>query len=217
MDFYDILKQSRLISIIRGVDSPEQLELALEAVYAGGIRLAEITFDSTGKRSDDITAEWIGKAVRTMEGKMLIGAGTVLNANQVELTKRAGGGFIISPDMNPDVIRKTKEEGLISIPAAMTVSEIIAADRFGADYIKIFPANAVGGSDFFRAIAGPLPGLRLLAVSGVTPDNAEEYLKAGAYGFGIGSGIVNASLCKDGDYKSIEQNARRFFCACAGK
>ena len=215
-NFESMINETRLIAIIRGIGS-EHLAPVLDAIYAGGVRLAEITYDSTGVRSDEETARWIAEAAERMEGKMYIGAGTVLKDRQVELTEHAGGSFIISPNMDREVIRKTKALGMFSIPAAMTVSEIVEADRAGADYIKVFPADAIGGAAFFRAVRAPLPGIRLLAVSGVTPENAGEYLRAGAYGFGIGSGIVNAALCKAENYRQIEENARRFSDACAGK
>ena len=214
--FESILNETRLIAIIRGIGA-EHLEPVLDAIYAGGVRLAEITYDSTGVRSDSETAEWIAEAAKRMEGKMYIGAGTVIRESQVEQTQKAGGRFIISPNMNPAVIHKTKSLGLVSIPAVMTVSEIVEADCAGADYIKVFPANAIGGVRFFQAVRAPLPGVKLLAVSGITPENAGEYLRAGAYGFGIGSGIVNTALCKAGDYQQIEENARRFSNICSEK
>jgi 2-dehydro-3-deoxyphosphogluconate aldolase/(4S)-4-hydroxy-2-oxoglutarate aldolase len=217
MNFADILWQKRLILIIRGIQNEEQLKSSLEAVYEGGIRLAEITYDSTGTRSDETTAAWIKTAVEQMSGRMLIGAGTVLTPKQAELTEQAGGAFIISPNMDTEVIAKTKQLGLVSIPAAMTVSEIVCADRAGADYIKVFPTSVIGGCDFFRAVAGPLPSIKLLAVSGISLEEVGDYLRAGAYGFGIGSAIVNGALCRDGNYAQIEQNARLFAQACERK
>lgn len=214
LDFDETIRKTRLIAIIRGAEAG-QIGAVMDALWAGGVRLAEITYDSTGKTGAAETADMIGVAARRMEGKMLVGAGTVLTEEQVELTESAGGKFIISPNMDVTVIKKTKACGLVSIPAAMTVSEIVTADRAGADYIKIFPANAVGGCNFFKAVKGPLPAIRLLAVSGVTPENVGDYLRAGAFGFGIGSGIVSSALCKEGNYRQIEENARRYAVACA--
>ena len=197
--------EEKIITIVRGVAKEDLIPLA-EAMYKGGIRLLEITY---GKASDEETAENIAMLCKHFEGKMLIGAGTVLTKKQVELTKNAGGKFIISPDTNTEVIAYTKELGLISMPGAMTPSEIMTAYNAGADFVKLFPASAMG-ADYIKAIKAPLSHINLLAVGGVDLNNMEEYYNAGACGFGLGSNIVNHTLIKNKDYDAITKSAEAY-------
>ena len=189
-----ILKE-KVIVIVRGVAREDLLPFA-EAVYRGGIRLLECTFDATGTVTDEQIADNIKMLVDHFGDKMLIGAGTVLTEKQVELVKSVGGKFIISPDTNPDIIRKTKEMGLVSIPGAFTPSEAAAAHRAGADFVK--------------DVKAPLSHIRFLAVGGVNADNMAEYHNAGALGFGIGSDIVNKKHIADGNFTAIEASARKY-------
>ncbi|MBQ8402355.1 MAG: bifunctional 4-hydroxy-2-oxoglutarate aldolase/2-dehydro-3-deoxy-phosphogluconate aldolase, partial [Clostridia bacterium] len=179
-DFHTTLTQTRLIAILRGIPG-ELLPDVLDRLYDGGVRLAEITFDAAGILPMEETAAQIAMAARRMDGKMHIGAGTVLTAEQTELTKNAGGTFIISPHTDPRLIAETKKQGLFSLPGAMTVSEIVTAHRAGADYIKVFPAGSLG-ADFIKQVHGPLPHVKLLAVSGVSLADVPAYLAAGAAG-----------------------------------
>jgi len=211
-DFNKLFNETKVVAILRGVPS-EKLTKVLDALYEGGIRLAEITYDSTGETPADMTAADIGKAVKYTEGRMLIGAGTVLNEEQVKLTAAAGGRFIISPDTNPEIIKATKNAGLLSLPGAMTVTEVCSALAAGADFVKLFPANVLGPS-FVKAVLAPMKGAKLIAVSGVSPENIPEYLKAGCVGFGIGSNIVSSAAVASDDYKSITDSARKFVEAC---
>ena len=144
---------------------------------------------------------------------MLIGAGTVTRESQLELTRFAGGSFVISPNTDAALIRRARRLGLASIPRAMTVSEIVAATEAGADYVKLFPAGVLGPG-FVRSVLSPLKGARLLAVSGVSVDAIPEYLAAGCAGFGVGGAIVNRRLCEEGRLDIIRANARSFADAC---
>lgn len=211
-DITTLLQETKIIAILRGV--PEgKLSRTLQALYDGGIRLAEITFDATGTISACETARQIEYAAASMNGKMLIGAGTVTSKEQIYCAAQAGASFLISPHTDPELIRKTKEMGLCSIPGAMTVSEIVAAHKAGADYIKLFPASQLG-PDFIRQVASPLPHIRMLAVSGVTPENIPTYLHSGAVGFGIGKDIVNSALCKSDAFDTIRDRAAQYIRAC---
>ncbi|MEE1278875.1 MAG: bifunctional 4-hydroxy-2-oxoglutarate aldolase/2-dehydro-3-deoxy-phosphogluconate aldolase [Acutalibacteraceae bacterium] len=202
-----ILKE-KVIVIVRGVAREDLLPFA-EAVYRGGIRLLECTFDATGTVTDEQIADNIKMLVDHFGDKMLIGAGTVLTEKQVELVKSVGGKFIISPDTNPDIIRKTKEMGLVSIPGAFTPSEAAAAHRAGADFVKLFPIGKLGAG-YLKDVKAPLSHIRFLAVGGVNADNMAEYHNAGALGFGIGSDIVNKKHIADGNFTAIEASARKY-------
>ena len=197
----------KLIVIVRGVKKDNLIPLA-EAMYLGGVRLLEITFSANGSTSDEETADNIRMLAEHFDGRMLIGAGTVLNERQVCLTAEAGGRFIISPDVNEAVIKKTRELGLVSMPGALTPTEIQTAHKAGADFIKLFPCDAFG-TGYIKAVSAPLSHVRLLAVGGVNLDNIPDFLKAGVYGFGMGSNIVNKKMVEDGDFEAITALAKK--------
>ena len=202
------IEESKIIVIVRGVEREKLIPLA-QAMYDGGIRLVEFTYDASGKISDEEIAENIQMVSEHFAGKMVIGAGTVLTEKQVELTQKAGGKFIISPDTYPEVIKKTKELGLVSIPGAFSPTEISMAKRLGADFVKVFPVNYLG-SRYIKDLKAPLSNVKLLAVGGITADNLCEYLDAGASGVGIGSGVVNKVKIAENDWASITEFAKKY-------
>ncbi len=197
------IEKEKLIVILRNVEEKQLLPLS-EALYRGGIRLMEITYDASGAVSDETVANQIRLLSNHWNGKMLIGAGTVLTEKQAELTRRAGGLFIISPNTDVSVIRKTNELGMISIPGALTPTEIQTAHCAGADFVKLFPMEAMGAS-YLKAVKAPLSHIKFLAVGGIDCNNMQEYLKAGAIGFGIGSSIIRKDLLKEENYAAITE------------
>ena len=173
-----IVRDKKIIAIIRGITGDALLKTA-EAVLRGGIELIEVTFDQTGTISAEQTGCDIKMLCEKLGDRMHIGAGTVLTREQVKLTHDAGGEFIISPDVNEEVIRYTKELSMLSMPGAMTPSEIRFAYDCGADFVKVFPCVSLG-SGYIKAVSAPLSHIPLLAVGGVTPDNMDEFFSAGA-------------------------------------
>ena len=208
MNIKDDLLREKLIVIVRGVQSDKLIPLA-QAVYDGGIRFLEITYSADGKVSDSETASNIKSLVEHFGDKMHIGAGTVLTEEQVLLTKAAGGKFIISPDADIDIIKKTKEMDLISIPGAFTASEIKQAYKAGADFVKLFPITQMG-PDYVKAIKAPLSHIPLLAVGGVDISNMNEFLEAGVCGFGIGTNITNKKMIEENDFEGITALAKEY-------
>lgn len=204
----DTILKEKIIVIVRGIGREKLLQFA-EAAYKGGIRLLECTFDATGNTPDETIAANIEILAKHFEGKMLIGAGTVLTEKQVELTKNAGGKFIISPDTCPEVIKETKKLGLVSIPGAFTPSEAVIAYKAGADFVKLFPITSMGPK-YLKDIKAPLSHIKFLAVGGINADNITEYLSVGACGVGIGSDIANKKLIEANNFDVIEENARRY-------
>ena len=202
------LLNQKIVVIVRGCGSEKLIPLA-EAVYKGGIRFLEITYSADGSVSDKETAENIKKLTEYFSGRMHIGAGTVLNEKQVELTKAAGGEFIISPDTDVAVIKKTKELGLVSMPGALTPSEIKKAYNAGADFVKLFPISQMG-ADYVKAVKAPLSNIRLLAVGGINVDNMAEYIKAGVCGFGIGTNITDKKMLAENDFEGITALTRKY-------
>ena len=204
----DLIKNEHLIVIVRGVKSEQLIPLA-EAMYAGGVRLLEVTYSADGRVSDEETAKNIGALVRHFGDRMQIGAGTVLTVKQVALTAAAGGKYIISPNGNPAVIRATRDAGLLSIPAAYTPTEIEAAYECGADFVKLFPVTALGPA-YVKAVRGPLSHIPLLAVGGVDLSNLADYAKAGVSGFGIGGNIIDKKMLANNDYPAITELAKQY-------
>lgn len=202
------IEKEKIIAIVRGVESEKLIPFA-EAVYAGGIRLLEITYSADGSVSDEETAKNIQKLSEQFDGRMHIGAGTVLKEKQVELTKSAGGRFIISPDTYPEVIRKTRELDMVSIPGALTPSEIQSAHRAGADFVKVFPVTNMG-IEYLKAVKAPLSHIKLIAVGGINEKNMSDYIDAGICGFGIGSNIVNKKMIEEENFEEITNLAKKY-------
>ncbi len=207
------LEKEKIIVIVRGYTGETLLSLA-EAMYRGGIRFLEVTYDHGGTYSAEQTAGDIAMLSRHFAGRMHIGAGTVLTTEEVEMTYQAGGEYIISPNVNVDVIRKTRALGMLSMPGAFTPSEVVIAHDAGADFVKLFPVDALGAS-YVKALKAPLCHIKMLAVGGVNEGNLKAYLNAGASGFGIGSNIVNKKMIAEGDFEGITTLAREFVAALA--
>ncbi len=202
------IEKNKIVVIVRGV-AKEKLIPLVRAMYDGGIRLVECTYDASGKISDEEIASNIKMLCDYFKDKMIIGAGTVLSEKQVKLTAEAGGKFIISPDTNLEIIDFSKKCGLVSIPGALTPSEVAAAVRYGADFIKVFPIDLFGAK-YIKTLKAPLSHARLLAVNGITAYNMNEYLSAGAVGVGVGSGIVNKKMIENNDFAGITKLAKEY-------
>lgn len=200
--------ERKLIAIVRGVAKEKLIPLA-QALYDGGIRLLEVTYSANKSVSDEETAERIRMLAEEFKGKLYIGAGTVLTKEQVKLTHKAGGQFIISPNVSKSVIKTTAKLGMISMPGALTPSEATDAVDYGADYVKLFPATNLGPS-YVKAVRAPLSNIKFLAVGGIDENNMADYLKVGISGFGIGTNIVNQKMIDAEDYASITELAKKY-------
>ena len=202
----DLIEKEKIIAIVRGAE-PEQCEAVAKALYAGGIRLMEITYDQKRPESWQATANTIGALAREYEGRMFVGAGTVTSPELVELTAKAGGAFIISPDTDVAVIKKTRELGLVSMPGAMTPSEIKTAHNAGADFVKLVPVGSLGAG-YLKAVKAPLSHIKIMAVGGVNEENAAEFLKAGAAGLGVGGNLAKKAWIEAGEYDRLTAAAK---------
>ena len=202
------LREKKLISIVRGAPTEKITKIA-DAIYRGGFRFMEITFDQSGKTPHAVTAEQTRIVREAFDGRLHVGTGTIMTEAQLKLAAEAGAEYIISPNVDTAIIRATKAAGLLSIPGAFTPSEIAAAHRAGADFVKIFPADCFD-LHYFKAIRAPINHIPLLAVSGVTPENLDDYLNAGMAGAGIGSILVTKADVANEDYDAIAQRAARY-------
>lgn len=174
-----------LVSIIRGV-TPGEAEAIGDGLYEGGIRMIEVPLNSPEPfKSIELLARRFGD-------RALVGAGTVLSAEDVRRVKDAGGRIIVSPDTNVDVIAAAAQAGLVSSPGYFTPSEAFAALRAGAHVLKLFPAEGAAPSVLKAQLAVLPEGVRVMAVGGIKPDNMRPWLEAGAIGFGLGSGLYKA-------------------------
>lgn len=204
------LGETKVVAIIRGMDPDVCLKLA-ESYLSGGIRLVEVTFDQTGdpKRTVDAIA-----AIRREFAKdMHVGAGTVLTDTQLQSVIDIGGEFMVTPNVNPRLIGTASAAGLATMPGAFTPSEIVIAHEAGADVVKIFPVRSLG-PQYVKDVLAPLKHIRLMAVGGVNPDNAADYLKAGCVGVGASGSLVNKEWIDAGEWAKIAAEARRFISNC---
>ncbi|MUB65784.1 bifunctional 4-hydroxy-2-oxoglutarate aldolase/2-dehydro-3-deoxy-phosphogluconate aldolase [Hungatella hathewayi] len=199
MTTFDKILAGGIITIIRGL-SPDCAEKTVEAIHAGGLHLAEITFDQTAPPK--ITADIIRTLSRQFEGKVLIGAGTVMTLEQLHAAYNAGAAYIISPNADSSVIRETKRLGLLSMPGAYTATEVARCYAEGADIVKVFPSDSAGPG-YIKALRGPLHHIPLAAVGGVNLDNIRDFFDAGACCVGIGSNIVSKQAVQAGDFDRI--------------
>lgn len=198
----------KLIAIVRGVYGEDCVKLA-KALYDGGIELMEVTFDQSKPEELSCTSDTIRQLVACLGDKMAFGAGTVTSVEMLELAKNAGARFIVSPDTNEAVIKATVAGGMVSMPGAMTSTEILTAHSCGADFVKVFPTSSLGTA-YLKAIRGPINHVRLLAVGGVNEKNIGEFIRAGADGAGVGGNLVNKEWIANGEFDKITALAKEF-------
>ena len=202
------IKEHKIIAIIRNVNEEKLIPLC-QALYDGGIRMVEVTYSANAKVSDKQTAAQIKMLASYFQGKLYIGAGTVITKKQVAYTKKAGGKFIISPNTDKRIIKATKRKGMVSIPGALTPSEALSAKQYGADFVKLFPINNLG-VDYYKAVSAPLSHIDFLAVGGISPKNMKVYLNSNISGFGIGSNMINKTLIENDDWAAITRLAQSY-------
>ncbi|GAA3014241.1 bifunctional 4-hydroxy-2-oxoglutarate aldolase/2-dehydro-3-deoxy-phosphogluconate aldolase [Tetragenococcus solitarius] len=210
----EYIEKNKIIAIVRGTYG-ENLVNLVSALEEGGVKLVEVTFDQSDPECLMKTSEAITTLVEKFTGKMKIGAGTVLNEEQVETAYHAGAEYIISPNTNQQVIKKTKELKLVSIPGALTPSEILEAHETGADFVKIFPAGA-HNLKYIKDIRGPINHVKILATAGVTPDNLEDYLNVGFSGAGISGYLTDQKLIAAGQFDVLTEHAKEMMAIANG-
>ena len=197
--------EHKIVAILRGCNPANIVEIS-QALYEGGIRLLEITLNSPG------ALDAIQQVAARFGDRMVIGAGTVLTVEEVKAAVTAGARFVLSPSLDVELIRFTRELGAVSVPGALTATEILTAYRAGANIVKVFPASV--GPAYFRDIRGPLPQIPLMPTGGVNLDNIREFRKAGAVAFGVGSALVPASQGVDlGELRELTARAAGYVAA----
>lgn len=191
-----------IVAVVRAAD-PGPLVEVVRALADGGVTVAEVTF--TVPNALDVIRE----AKRQLGGRVLLGAGTVLDPETARAALLAGAEFVVSPAVNLDVIRVCRRYDKLVMPGAFTPTEILAAWEAGADVVKVFPAEVVGPA-FFRAMRGPLPQVKLMPTGGVDLTTAAEFLKAGAVCLGVGGQLVDPKAVAAGDFARIRELAGKY-------
>jgi 2-dehydro-3-deoxyphosphogluconate aldolase / (4S)-4-hydroxy-2-oxoglutarate aldolase len=201
----EVIARIRELAIIPAVraSNDEDALFAAEAVSRGGIPIVELTM--TVPKANELIAHLVKK-----HPHMVVGAGTVLDLETARACLAAGAKFITSPGLDPEIVRFAVQAGVTVIPGVMTPSEIIAAVKAGADFVKIFPSSQLGGVDYLHALKAPFPNVSFIAAGGVNQQTAGDYLAAGATAVGIGKDLIppRAITIREADW--IEELARRY-------
>jgi 2-dehydro-3-deoxyphosphogluconate aldolase/(4S)-4-hydroxy-2-oxoglutarate aldolase len=201
-----LIKRDRLVVIGRGIRTEVLVQAALACAEAG-VTLLESTFDHTAADPVRENAGRIAALVKALDGRIRIGAGTVLTSEEVRAAHDAGAEYIISPDSDDAVVAETKRLGMVSIPGAMTPTEVAHAWKIGADMVKLFPADDLG-YPFIQNLRGPLGHIPLMATGGVNPVSIPEFLKLGVTAVGTGVSILKRDLIEKEDYDGIRALAK---------
>jgi 2-dehydro-3-deoxyphosphogluconate aldolase / (4S)-4-hydroxy-2-oxoglutarate aldolase len=197
----ELIRDTGIIAIIRAQRS-EMLISAADAIRQGGVSVVEVTMTTPGALA-------IISQAATQFGKVLFGAGTVLDAESARAAILAGAGFIVSPHIDLGTIALCNRYGIPVIPGGYTPTELLSARQAGADLIKLFPAD-VGGPKLVKAILAPLPQLELVPTGGVDLNNAAEFIRAGAAALGVGSSLISQALLDSGDMNELTRRAAGF-------
>ena len=196
------LDDSGVVAVLRGVPADQLIEIA-EALREGGVTAVEITADTPD------VADLIGEVAGSFDDEVVIGTGTVLDSETARTTLMAGAEFVVSPSLHEDVIETCNRYGAVSAPGVMTPTEAVRGYEAGADFVKVFPAKTVGPAHL-GAMKGPLGQIPMMPTGGVSPDNAADYIDAGAFAVGAGGALVDYDAAERGDYESITETAREF-------
>lgn len=207
MPILEQVRQHKIVAAMRGV-SQGQIAAAAQALYDGGIRLLEITFDQKDPDRIGKTQALIQAVKDQLGDRAGIGAGTVLTPEEAEAAAQAGAQFLLAPNLDGAVIRKAKELGLGVIPGAFTPTEIVQAYQMGADLVKVFPAGSLG-LGYLKALKGPLGQIPLLPMGGVDQKNLLDFLTV-SEGVGIGSNLVDLSLIRQEKWDDLAAWAKQY-------
>lgn len=201
------IEDHKTLVICRGIYGDDLLRL-ITALHAGGIMMAEVTFD----QADPSAISKTGQAIKMLKENfpdMKIGSGTVTCVEHVVATKEAGGEFCLSPNVNLEVIKKSKELGLVSIPGALTPTEILQAHDTGADIVKVFPAGWLG-LKYLKDVKGPINHVKFMAAAGVNEENYADFLKAGYCSAGISGRLLDKEMIAQENYAELTRRAQVF-------
>jgi 2-dehydro-3-deoxyphosphogluconate aldolase/(4S)-4-hydroxy-2-oxoglutarate aldolase len=197
-----------VVPVVR-TSSAESAIRAIEAVYRGGIRAAEITMTVPG------AIKALEKLADAFGDKLVLGAGTVLDPETARMCMLAGAEFFVTPALNVKTIEMAKRYSKIIMPGALTPTEIVTAWEAGADFVKVFPCGAMGGAKYIKALKAPLPQVEMVPTGGVSLENTADFLRAGAAAVAVGAELIDAKAIGEGRYEVFEERARQFLAEVA--
>jgi len=196
------ITKTGVIPVIRA-QSADEAAAAIAAIQKGGVSVLEITMTVPG------AVELIREVARRATDA-LVGAGTVLDPKAARACIDAGARFVVSPTLNLDTIAACREAGIAVLPGALTPTEVLTAWNAGADFVKVFPANALGGASYLKSLKAPLPQVKLVPTGGVNLQTAKDFIKAGASALGVGADLVDLQALRRGEAETITERARKF-------
>jgi 2-dehydro-3-deoxyphosphogluconate aldolase/(4S)-4-hydroxy-2-oxoglutarate aldolase len=197
-----------VVPVVR-TSSAESAILAIEAVYRGGIRAAEITMTVPG------AVKALEKLADAFGDKLVLGAGTVLDPETARICMLAGAQFFVTPALNVKTIEMAKRYSKVIMPGALTPTEVVTAWEAGADFVKVFPCGALGGAKYIKALKAPLPHIEMVPTGGVSLETTADFLKAGAAAVAVGAELIDAKTISEGRYDVFEERARQFLAEVA--
>ena len=197
------IRATGLIPVVRA-ESADLAMRAVEAIKAGGVDVLEVTMTVPG------AIDVIAKLAATFGAEVVIGAGTVLDPDTANKCVQAGAQFIVSPALNEETIAFCRRNDVGVFLGALTPTEVVRAWNAGADAVKVFPAGAVGGASYLKALKAPLPQIELVPTGGVSLKTAADFIKAGAMALGVGSDLVDTKALREGRDEVIAERARQF-------
>jgi 2-dehydro-3-deoxyphosphogluconate aldolase/(4S)-4-hydroxy-2-oxoglutarate aldolase len=202
----DRIREIGIVPVVRATSASEALD-AVEAIRAGGIPILEITLTVPG------AVKIIADLASRMSDDTLIGAGTVLDADSAQACIDAGARFVVSPLLDIPTIELCRRLGVAVFPGALTPTEIVTAWKAGANAVKVFPANALGGATYLKSIKAPLPQIELIPTGGVSLKNVADFIAAGAFALGVGADLVDLAALRRGEANAITEKARQYVAA----
>ena len=192
-----------IIPVVRAQSADEAMQ-AIDAIRAGGISILEITMTVPG------AVGVIEEVAKRYGDDALVGAGTVLDGETARACILAGARFVVSPSLNLETISVCRRYGVAVMPGALTPTEVVQAWSAGADFVKVFPAGAVGGASYIKSLKAPLPQIELVPTGGVSLKTAADFIKAGASALGVGADLVDLKAIREGQHNLITERAREF-------
>jgi 2-dehydro-3-deoxyphosphogluconate aldolase / (4S)-4-hydroxy-2-oxoglutarate aldolase len=192
-----------IIPVVRAQSADEAM-MAIDAIREGGVSLLEITMTVPG------AVGVIENVSKRYGAEVLVGAGTVLDGETARACILAGAQFVVSPSLNLETIEVCRRHGVAVMPGALTPTEVVQAWSAGADFVKVFPAGAVGGASYIKALKAPLPQIELIPTGGVSLKTAADFIKAGASALGVGADLVDLKAIREGRQQIITERAREF-------
>ena len=200
------IQDTGIVPVVRTATADAAIR-AIEAIYNGGIRAAEITMTVPG------AVKALEKVADQFGDKLVLGAGTVLDPETARICMLAGAEFFVTPALNVKVIEMARRYSKVICPGALTPTEVLAAWEAGADVVKVFPCGNMGGAKYIKALKGPFPQIEMIPTGGVNLDTAGDFLRAGACAVAVGGELVDAKLIKADDYTGIQKLAEQYVAA----